>query len=114
MSWTFDVESQSLYVKLSDGEISRQVEMTDGTIVDVDEADNAVGVEVLRAWAPWDVRAVVSRFNLSEDTAKFLEVLARTVATMTPRPTTGEPPMLRELIREQPASSANALEMATA
>jgi hypothetical protein len=115
MSWTFEVESQSLYVKLSDEAISRQVEMADGKIVDVDAAEHAVGVEVLRAWAPWDPRAIAEQFRLSEDTTKYLELLARTVAMMAPRrPSTGEPPMIHELIREQPASSANALELATA
>ena len=58
MSWTLDVESQSLYVTLSDDAVAGQVEMPDGTIVDTDEAGRAVGIEVLRAGTPWDHQAV--------------------------------------------------------
>ncbi|HXN60556.1 MAG TPA: DUF2283 domain-containing protein [Acidimicrobiales bacterium] len=113
MSWTFDVESQSLYVRLSDEAIEGQIELDDGTIVDVDAEGNAVGVEVLRAWAQWDFRAVAERFELSEDAAKFLELLAVTVGNMAP-PRQTVPNEMTELVQERPSSSANALDLALA
>ena len=109
MSWTFDVESQSLYVALSDEDIAGQVEMPDGTIVDIDVAGAAVGIEVLRAWASWDIAAIAAQFDLSEDTAKFLGQLSRSVQNRRrPRGLDQRSSVIPALVPDRPRSSVNA------
>ncbi len=111
MSWTLDVESQSLYVTLSDDAVAGQVEMPDGTIVDTDEAGRAVGIEVLRAGTPWDHQAVAQRFHLSKDAAEYLGLLSRTVAMIHPHRRAQEAAraLISDLIRgEQLASTSTA------
>jgi len=77
MRWSYDATDQALYVTLRD-DLTRAgvIEMPDGTIVDVDAAGQAVGVEVIRSWAEWDIDAVIRRFALDEDTASALRWIA--------------------------------------
>lgn len=80
MSWSYDSETQALYIGLSSEEIEGQVEMPDGVVVDVDAAGAAVGIEVVRAQADWDLPAVVEQFGLSEDQALYAKEIAYTAA----------------------------------
>ncbi len=45
----FDPEVQAWYLTLSDAQVSRTVHVSDEVAVDVDEADDVVGVEFLLA-----------------------------------------------------------------
>ena len=77
MRWTFDVDQGSLYLELGAGEPVEQVEMADGTIVDLDDSGGVIGIEVLSAWADWDWRAIVSTFALDAKVAASVEHVAR-------------------------------------
>jgi uncharacterized protein YuzE len=87
MRWTYDLNEDALYVYLDDQPVSGQVEMEDGSVVDVDPQGRAVGVEVLSASAGWDIGAVIQRFNLDVETGKALLVLASSPLLMRTAPT---------------------------
>jgi uncharacterized protein YuzE len=76
MRWSFDVESQSLYLGLSRSRIARQVEMDDGVVVDIGAAGEAIGIEIIRSTAPWDYTAVVDRFGLAPHERDWLAFMA--------------------------------------
>jgi uncharacterized protein YuzE len=76
MNWTYDINEQALYLTLSVHEVSAQVEMIDGTVVDVDGSGELVGIEILRAWADWDLPALAERFKLDDDTIRSIEFIA--------------------------------------
>ncbi len=77
MRWTYDLDQRALYIELSSARPSEQVEMSDGTIVDLDESGAVVGIEVLAAWAGWDWRAVVDAFGLDERLARSIAHVAQ-------------------------------------
>jgi uncharacterized protein YuzE len=104
MSWTFDADSQSLYIRLTDHQIAEQDEMPDGTVVDLDAEGEAVGIEVLRTWAPWDLAAVAERLRLSDETVQYLQSVSDVVSRMSVRTTSG-----RGVVQEESTSAANAL-----
>lgn len=87
MRWTYDLNSDALYVYLDDEPVSGQVEMADGSVVDVDAQGRAVGVEVLSASKGWDIGAVIQRFNLDAETGEALLVLASSPLLMRTAPT---------------------------
>ena len=105
MSWTYDVDTQSLYVRVSTRETAGQIEMPDGTVVDIDDAGQVVGVEVIRASAPWDLEAVAERFNLSSDAVEQVRWVTETISRFG-RPTD---PDEVGVLREVPTSRTNSL-----
>ena len=78
MRWEFDTEMGSLYVHLADGVVDRQVEMPDGVVVDL-AGDRVIGVEVLSAWAPYNLKSVAERFELSRAEEEALSFLSLTL-----------------------------------
>ncbi|HMF83882.1 MAG TPA: DUF2283 domain-containing protein [Acidimicrobiia bacterium] len=72
MRWTYDLSGNALYIYVQDRPVSGQVEMADGTVVDVDEHGMAVGIEVLSPEQGWDVDAVLERFHLDDDAKRSL------------------------------------------
>jgi uncharacterized protein YuzE len=111
MRWTYDLSANALYVYLNDQSVAGQIEMPDGTIVDVDAEGAATGIEVLSPAEGWDVNAIMERFRLDEDTRKSLgfflmsPLMMRTPARREPKvalTTTGERPA-------EPASNARVL-----
>lgn len=76
MNWTYDLEASALYIGLSDTAPAEQVEMPDGTIVDLDAAGHVRGIEVLSPQAPWDLNAVVDRFALDRETVASIVWIA--------------------------------------
>jgi uncharacterized protein YuzE len=86
MQWTYDADERALYIRLSDEDIAGQVEMLDGTLVDVDGGGRPTGIEVIRSWAEWDIDAVADRFGLDPATVDLIRwvansPLARTMPT---------------------------------
>lgn len=76
MRWTFDAESDAVYVWLSDAPAVNQVEVSDGTIADLDEHGAVRGLEIVSFHAGWDPTLVVEELSLDEDTAAVLLFLA--------------------------------------
>jgi uncharacterized protein YuzE len=77
MHWTYDADDRALYIQLDDASpVARQVEMPDGTIVDVADDGHAIGIEVIRSWADWDLGAVAERFALDRETASVVGWIA--------------------------------------
>jgi uncharacterized protein YuzE len=78
MRWTFDLDSDSLYVSLRDTRSTRQVELPSGVVIDVDPEGRAVGVEILRASAGWSPTEITDRFNIERSDAESLKWLSET------------------------------------
>ncbi len=76
MKWTFDAEADAVYVWLADARPVQQVELGDGTIVDLDEAGGVIGIEILSFHAGWDPRFVAEQLSLNESDAVDLQFLA--------------------------------------
>jgi uncharacterized protein YuzE len=81
MRWELDTDAGALYITLREQPVSRQEEMPDGVVVDVDDQGRAVGIEILSVWAPFDWRAIIRRFNFNENDAESLEFLVLTLIT---------------------------------
>jgi uncharacterized protein YuzE len=82
--WTFDLDSDSLYVSLGDAVPARQVELPSGAVVDVDQVGRAVGVEILRASTGWDPDEIDARFNIDRADLESLKWLSLTQFQVAP------------------------------
>lgn len=76
MRWSYDGESDSLYVYVSDSAIAAQRELDDGTIADVAQDGALVGFEVLSLHAGWSPDQVVGDFSLPLQVHHALILLA--------------------------------------
>lgn len=76
MRWSFDFDADALYVRLSEASPERQIELSDGTIVDLDAAGAVVGIEVLSFHAGWDPRLVLTTLPVDPDDEIALRFLA--------------------------------------
>ena len=77
MTPLYDSEADALYVTVTSTLIDHQVEMDDGVIVDVDDADRLVGIEILSPDSGWSWRSITDRFALSTSDATYLQILSR-------------------------------------
>lgn len=66
MEYTYETESDDLYVKLSPDLVAKTIGVTDRCLVDVDHQGKAVGIEVLAVSAGWPIEDVVTRFGLEQ------------------------------------------------
>jgi uncharacterized protein YuzE len=62
----YDREADALYIRLTDADRARTVEIDDTTYVDVDAADRAVGIELLYPSLGVNLENVAARFHLQE------------------------------------------------
>lgn len=76
MRWSFDAEADAVYVWLSDAPPTEQIELSDGTVVDLDEAGAVRGIEVLSFHTGWDPVFVAEELSLGEEDAVDLQFLA--------------------------------------
>lgn len=76
MRWSYDGESDSLYVYVSDNAVATQRELGDGTIADVAEDGSLVGFEVLSLRFGWLPNEVAEQFGLPTQARHALIVLA--------------------------------------
>ena len=60
---TYDHTVDALYIALRDGAVARTVEVDSGTLVDVDEHGDLVGIEVLTPSRAWPIDEVAARFG---------------------------------------------------
>lgn len=61
----YDLTVGALYIRLADGKVARTRELDDNTMVDVDEAGNVLGVEVVSADCPWALTEVLAMEGIS-------------------------------------------------
>lgn len=68
MRWSYDADCRALYMQLRTGEVEKQREMEDGTIVDVDVAGDVVGVEIIAPLiSTVDIGRLTRTFGLTDD-----------------------------------------------
>ncbi len=77
MSYIYDAQTDSLYVRLRGTEVARQVKTGDGVIIDVDCNDTIVGVDVMVPSDGWDAEAIVVRWKLGQADANLLRLLSK-------------------------------------
>lgn len=63
---SYDSENDLLYVTLADNAIARTVQISETCFVDIDDAGQAVGIEVLDASHGWPVQDVIAQFHLED------------------------------------------------
>jgi uncharacterized protein YuzE len=76
MRLEIDVDSDAMYVYLSDEQPRTQEELPSGVIVDLDDRGAVVGVEILRAAAGWDAEEILRRYAVTPVDADSLRYLA--------------------------------------
>jgi uncharacterized protein YuzE len=64
MEYTYETETDDLYVRVSAAAVARTIEVSERCLVDVDHHGQAVGIEVLGASLGWPVQTVLKRFQL--------------------------------------------------
>jgi len=64
MQLKYDMNVGALYIRLSDGPVARTRDLDDNTSVDLDAADEVVGIEVISITQPWALHAVLSDFQV--------------------------------------------------
>jgi uncharacterized protein YuzE len=106
MRWTYDLDANAFYIYLSDQPVAGQVEMPDGTVVDVNAQGAAVGIEVLSPDEGWDANAVLERFGLDDDVRKSLGFILMSPLVMRTR-VRREPTVDITTTAERPAEPAS-------
>src|SRR5215469_10319815 len=64
MQLKFDLNAGTLYISLSDHEVSRTREVDDNTNVGVDAAGEVVGIEVISTQHPWPLSRILADYSL--------------------------------------------------
>ena len=59
MALEYDLDAGVLYIRLADGKVARTRELDDNTFIDVDDAGNVLGVEVIAIRYPWALAEVL-------------------------------------------------------
>lgn len=78
MMWTYDRDADALYITLDEGaNVVRSIVVDSGTIVDVDERGDGVGIEILRPARDWPLDEVARIARLSEEQLLSLKVMSR-------------------------------------
>jgi len=65
MALNYDLDAGALYVRLCDGKVARTRQLDDNTLVDLDEAGNVLGVEVVAIDYPWALADVLQMDGIS-------------------------------------------------
>ncbi len=76
MNYTYDPESDALYVALAEGTVDRTVELDDGVVVDVAQDGTALGIDVMVPSRGWSPEQLARQFGLEESGKEFLEMLS--------------------------------------
>jgi uncharacterized protein YuzE len=72
---TYDNDGDALYIRFTDETVSRTVEVDSGTLVDLDDSGELIGVEVLRPARAWPLQEVLTRFPAPAEDRALLEAL---------------------------------------
>lgn len=72
---TYDYEADALYISLAAGTVARTDEVEPGTLVDVDTAGAAQGIEVLHPARSWPLEKIIGRYRIGSDAAAMLRAM---------------------------------------
>jgi uncharacterized protein YuzE len=75
ISSTYDLSADALYLQVTDAAVARTEGLDSGTLVDLDEAGNVVGLEVIHPDRVWPLGELLRRYNLAAEDRAQLEVL---------------------------------------
>ena len=84
MIFSYDNDADALYIEIANSPIARTRQLDEGTLVDLDEPGQVVGIEVLRPARDWPLDEIRASCGLGEDNAAVLNSLWGT--TPEPRP----------------------------
>lgn len=84
MIFSYDYDADALYIGITDARVARTRQFDEGTIVDLDESGEIVGIEVLRPARAWPLEQIEASFRLGDDNTAILDSLWD--ATPEPRP----------------------------
>ncbi len=75
LSTEYDREADALYLRLRVGLACRTEEIDPGTLLDLDEHGELLGIEVIRPSRAWPLEEVLSRYQVAPDDGHMLRSL---------------------------------------
>jgi uncharacterized protein YuzE len=73
ISLQYDYSAAALYIELDAGPQATSTEQIDpGTLVDLDESGQVIGIEVIHPDRPWPLDEILDRFPVSDSDAREL------------------------------------------
>ena len=79
MNYSYDCDTEALYIELTDDPVEETRQVDPGAMVDFDESGGVVGIEVLRPGRLWPLEEIMKRFPLAEDDKLLLNAMWDTV-----------------------------------
>lgn len=77
MKVAYDQQADVLYIELWSAEVARTIQIDRGTLVDLDQDGQLIGVELIRPARPWPIEAILDRFPTDPTSARMLHLLER-------------------------------------
>jgi uncharacterized protein YuzE len=65
ISQRYDTQADALYIELDNRDVARTLEIDPGTLVDLDDAGNLLGIEVIHPQRQWPLSEIIDRFSIS-------------------------------------------------
>jgi uncharacterized protein YuzE len=65
MRQSYDLDADALYIKLTDHEVARTMQVASGTLVGLDSDGRVVGIEVIQPQRLWPLAEILGRFPVS-------------------------------------------------
>ena len=86
MIFSYDYDVDALYIEIADSPVVRTRQFDKGTLVDLDESGDLVGIEVLRPARDWPLDEIAASYGLGEDDAAVLNSVWGTATEPKPYP----------------------------
>lgn len=86
MIFSYDDNADSLYIDITDSPVARSRQFDEGTIVDLDESGEVVGIEILRPARDWPLGEIKASFRLGKEDTAILDSLWGTTGEPRPYP----------------------------